>query len=62
MARTRISHFTRRDHKRLLSNRWNVRRDGLSISKQIDLTLGRTSSFLARETPAKTLWGTRRDF
>jgi hypothetical protein len=27
MARTRRSHFRRRDHRRLLSNRWNERRD-----------------------------------
>jgi len=26
MARTRRSHFRRRDHRRLLSNRWNRRR------------------------------------
>nr|ALU64444.1 hypothetical protein [Rhizobium leguminosarum bv. viciae] len=36
-----------------MSNRWNARRDGLSISKQLDLILGRKSSFLAHGTPDK---------
>ncbi|MBB4233424.1 hypothetical protein GGD56_007336 [Rhizobium mongolense] len=37
MARTRRSHFRRPDHKRVLSNRWNMRR--VSKSKQLELIL-----------------------
>lgn len=53
MAVTRRSHFRRRDHKRVLSNRWNMRR--LSIAGQLELILGRTRSFLGHEAPDKTL-------
>ncbi len=40
MARNRTNHFTRRDHQRVLSNRWNKRR--LSILEQLKLILGGT--------------------
>lgn len=58
-ARTRRDFFRRRDHQRLLSNRWNERR--LSISEQLEQILGRKGSFLEHGALAERLWRTRND-
>lgn len=42
MVRTRRSHFRRRDHRRILSHRWNARH--VFNSKQLELILNTTHS------------------